>query len=124
MLILTIQHYYPDQPQTPIEDGGLTSAHVSKLQFRPEKPLHLIPGRHVVITRSECSRVTWHKVIAHPPPSHARVAQALAVASELQQMPRDQLVALARTAKGSMRTAGENAAAIVRRLRDEWDDND
>lgn len=124
MLVPTIQQFHPDQPQTSLEDGGRTRADVSEIQFQPKRPFRLVPGKQVVDTRSECSLVAWYRLIVHQPPSYAHVAQTLAISYELKQMSRDQLAALARTAKGSMKTSGENAAAIVRRLRDEWDDSD
>ena len=124
MFLTAIEQYNPDQPQTHLEDGGLSSTHVSQLQFRHEEGPALVPGKPMVITRSEASRIAWCKVIAYQPPSHAHMAQTLAISNELKQMPHDQLVALARSAKGSLKASGENAAAIVRRLRDEWEDRD
>ena len=58
---------------------------------------------------------------AQIPPSQILLASALAIANELKQLPREELVALARKAKGSLKDTTESATAVVRRLRDEWD---
>ena len=58
---------------------------------------------------------------AQIPPSQILLASALAIANELKQLPREELVALARKAKGSLKDTTEIATAVVRRLGDEWD---
>jgi hypothetical protein len=58
---------------------------------------------------------------AHIPPSLILLASAFATANELKQLPREELVVLARKAKGSLKDTTEGATAVVRRLRDEWE---
>ncbi len=55
------------------------------------------------------------------PPSQMLLAPAFAIATELKKLPREELVALARKAKGSLKDTTESAAVVVRHLRDEWD---
>ena len=49
------------------------------------------------------------------------LAPAFAIATELKQLPWEELAALARKAKGSLKDTTESATAVVRRLRDEWE---
>jgi uncharacterized protein with von Willebrand factor type A (vWA) domain len=60
-------------------------------------------------------------MIARIPPSQILLASAFAIANELKQLPREELVALARKAKGSLKDTSESATAVIRRLRDEWE---
>jgi len=55
------------------------------------------------------------------PPSQVLLTPIPAVASELKQLSREELIALARKAKGSLKNTAESAVDIVRHLRDEWD---
>lgn len=120
-LLVTVQPLDLMQPQMPTANGERTSARVSRTKFRIKRVRRPSLEEHVIPTRSAASSVTWLRVSVDLPPSQARVAQADAISDELKHLSREELVALARKAEGSMQATEEDAVTFVRRLRDEWE---
>ena len=109
-----------DLPFPPVIKTGQRSVNIGFTREQSKSFQPLPPRTQIVKTLAAASTVSWRMVIIKLPPSHARVYQMLAIEQELKGLPRQELVELARKAKGSMKEAKNNAVEIVRQLREEW----
>ena len=80
-----------------------------------------VPLRIWAETLADASQETRFQLVFHLAPSQVVLAQLLAMEQELRQLPREEVIQLARQAKGSWKSTEADAVAIVRKLRDEWD---
>jgi hypothetical protein len=55
-----------------------------------------------------------------PPTNQSAATQALKLSEQVRQLAREDLIRIARQAKGSLSLQGATAAEVIRRLRDEW----
>lgn len=109
---------FPEIQPPPNNDGETLvelSQPVQHLNFQR------LPDELVVRTRGDASQATRFQLVFRLPPSKIVLVQWLAIDQELQELPREAVVQLARQAQGSWKNTKADAVTIVRQLRDEWD---